>query len=251
MALIIENLAVSIENKAIIKGLNLEVKKGTVHAIMGPNGAGKSTLAKVLTGDPSYEIINGDVTLDGASILEMEPDERSHLGLFMSFQYPPEIPGISNTVFLKACLDAKRKKQGQKKLLDAEFEGILKEKMALVNAKTDFETRNLNQGFSGGEKKRNEILQMAILEPTYAILDETDSGLDIDALKIVASSVNKLKSEDNAIILITHYQRLLDYIEPDFIHVMMDGKIVLSGDKTLSKQLEANGYDWIESGAGI
>lgn len=247
MALIINNLSVSIENKSILKGLSLEIKKGTVHAIMGPNGAGKSTLAKVLSGDPSYEILEGDILLDGQSINEKEADERAHLGLFMSFQYPPEIPGISNTTFLKAACNAKRKALGQEALSDEEFQVLLKEKMQLVNAKAEFETRNLNEGFSGGEKKRNEILQMAMLEPTYAILDETDSGLDIDALKIVAASVNKLKSENNAIILITHYQRLLDYIQPDYIHVMMDGKIVFSGDKTLAHELEARGYDWIEA----
>jgi Fe-S cluster assembly ATP-binding protein len=246
MALFIDNLSVLIENKPILKGLSLEVKKGSVHAIMGPNGAGKSTLAKVLSGDPSYEVTSGDITCDGVSLLDKEPDERSHMGIFMSFQYPPEIPGISNTTFLKACVNANRKAKGQEALSDEAFQDLLKEKMSLVNAKADFELRNLNEGFSGGEKKRNEILQMALLEPTYAILDETDSGLDIDALKIVADSVNKLKNQDNAVILITHYQRLLDYIEPDFIHVMIDGKIVFSGDKTLAKELEARGYDWLE-----
>jgi Fe-S cluster assembly ATP-binding protein len=245
MGLIIENLAVSIESKTLIKGLSLEINKGTVHAIMGPNGAGKSTLAKVLSGDPSYEILGGDITLDGINLLEKSPEERAHMGLFMSFQYPPEIPGISNTTFLQACLNAKRKAHNLEPLSDEAFKQVLKEKMSLIEAKADLETRNLNEGFSGGEKKRNEILQMAILEPRYAILDETDSGLDIDALKTVASAVNKLKSSDNAVILITHYQRLLDYIEPDFIHVMVDGKIVLSGDKTLAHELETRGYDWI------
>jgi Fe-S cluster assembly ATP-binding protein len=245
MGLIIENLAVSIESKTLIKGLSLEINKGTVHAIMGPNGAGKSTLAKVLSGDPSYQILGGDITLDGTSLLEKSPEERAHMGLFMSFQYPPEIPGISNTTFLQACLNAKRKAHNLEPLSDEAFKQVLKEKMSLIEAKADLETRNLNEGFSGGEKKRNEILQMAILEPRYAILDETDSGLDIDALKTVASAVNKLKSSDNAVILITHYQRLLDYIEPDFIHVMVDGKIVLSGDKTLAHELETRGYDWI------
>jgi Fe-S cluster assembly ATP-binding protein len=246
MGLVIDNLAVSIEGKLILKGLSLEVEKGTVHAIMGPNGAGKSTLAKVLSGDSSYEILEGDIILDGTSLLDKEPEERSHMGLFMSFQYPPEIPGISNTTFLKACVNAKRKALSQEPMSDEEFKLFLKQKMEKVSAKPDFEFRNLNEGFSGGEKKRNEILQMAILEPSYAILDETDSGLDIDALKIVAESVNALKSKDNAVILITHYQRLLDYIKPDFIHVMMDGKIVTSGDKALALELEERGYDWLE-----
>lgn len=245
MGLVIDNLTVSIEGKVILKGLSLKVEKGTVHAIMGPNGAGKSTLAKVLSGDPSYEVLEGDILLDGVSLLDKEPEERSHLGLFMSFQYPPEIPGIANTTFLKACLNAKKKSMGQEPLSEEQFKILLKEKMAKVSAKPDFEFRNLNEGFSGGEKKRNEILQMAVLEPNYAILDETDSGLDIDALKIVAESVNALRSEDNAVILITHYQRLLDYIKPDFIHVMMDGKVVTSGDKSLALELESRGYDWL------
>lgn len=246
MGLVIDNLAVSIEGKLILKGLSLEVEKGTVHAIMGPNGAGKSTLAKVLAGDACYEIIEGDITLDGISLIDKEPEERSHLGLFMSFQYPPEIPGIANTTFLKACVNAKRKALAQEPMSDEEFKRFLKQKMEIVSAKPDFEFRNLNEGFSGGEKKRNEILQMAVLEPSYAILDETDSGLDIDALKIVAESVNALRSQDNAVILITHYQRLLDYIKPDFIHVMMEGKIVTSGDKSLALELEERGYDWLE-----
>jgi Fe-S cluster assembly ATP-binding protein len=246
MALIIENLSVAIEGTPILKGLSLEVKKGSVHAIMGPNGAGKSTLAKVLSGDPSYEICEGTVSLDGESLLDLEPQERSHKGLFMSFQYPPEIPGISNHAFLKACLSAQHKSRGLEPLSDEAFNSLLKQKMDEVGAKADFETRNLNEGFSGGEKKRNEILQMAILEPSYAILDETDSGLDIDALKSVAASINALKRSDRAIILITHYQRLLNYIEPDFIHVMMEGKVVLSGDKSLALELEERGYDWIE-----
>lgn len=246
MGLVIDNLAVSIEGKLILKGLSLEVEKGTVHAIMGPNGAGKSTLAKVLAGDTCYEIIEGDITLDGISLIDKEPEERSHLGLFMSFQYPPEIPGIANTTFLKACVNAKRKALAQEPMSDEEFKRFLKQKMEKVSAKPDFEFRNLNEGFSGGEKKRNEILQMAVLEPSYAILDETDSGLDIDALKIVAESVNALRSQDNAVILITHYQRLLDYIKPDFIHVMMEGKIVTSGDKSLALELEERGYDWLE-----
>lgn len=246
MGLVIDNLTVSIDGKLILKGLSLEVEKGTVHAIMGPNGAGKSTLAKVLSGDSSYEVLEGDILLDGVSLNDKEPQERSHLGLFMSFQYPPEIPGIANTTFLKACVNAKRKALSQQTLSDEEFKILLKQKMEKVSAKADFEHRNLNEGFSGGEKKRNEILQMAVLEPSYAILDETDSGLDIDALKIVAESVNALRSEDNAVILITHYQRLLDYIKPDFIHVMMDGKIVTSGDKSLALELEERGYDWLE-----
>ena len=246
MGLVIDNLTVSIDGKTIIKGLSLEVQKGTVHAIMGPNGAGKSTLAKVLAGDPSYEILGGDILLDGVSLLEKDPEERSHMGLFMSFQYPPEIPGISNTTFLKACVDAKRKAQNLEPMTEDQFKVFLKDKMQKVSAKADFEFRNLNEGFSGGEKKRNEILQMAVLEPSYAILDETDSGLDIDALKIVADSVNALKSNDNAVILITHYQRLLDYIKPDFIHVMMEGKVVTSGDRTLALELEERGYEWLE-----
>ena len=249
MVLKIENLCVSIEEKQILKDLNLEIKKGCVHAIMGPNGAGKSTLAKVLSGDPSYEILSGDILLEDQSILDKEPEERSHLGVFMSFQYPPEIQGISNQKFLFHCYNAKRKAQGLEAVSEVEFEKILDEKIELVEAKKEFKTRNLNEGFSGGEKKRNEILQMAILEPKVSILDETDSGLDIDALKIVASSVNKLKNQDNAVLLITHYQRLLDYIEPDFVHVMMDGKIVMTGDKSLAKELEERGYDWVEAKA--
>jgi len=246
MGLDIQNLEVAIEGKNILKGLSLEVKKGTVHAIMGPNGAGKSTLAKVLSGDPSYEVTSGHIRLDDQDLLGMEPDERAHLGLFMSFQYPPEIPGISNLTFLHAAHSAKQKYLKQEPLSLEAFKAVLKEKREWLESKEEFETRNLNEGFSGGEKKRNEILQMAILEPKVAILDETDSGLDIDALKIVASSVNKLRSEENAIILITHYQRLLDYIQPDFVHVMMEGKIVLSGDRSLALELESRGYDWIQ-----
>lgn len=243
----IKNLSCAIEGKAILKGLNLNVKAGEIHAIMGPNGAGKSTLAKVLAGHPSYEV-TGEVLFDGKNILELEPDERAHLGLFMSFQYPIEIPGVSNVEFLKSALNANRKARGEKEFSAEEFDALLKEKMALMDIKPEFTQRNLNEGFSGGEKKRNEILQMAVLNPKLSILDETDSGLDIDAMRIVAKGVNTLMSPEKGLILITHYQRLLNYIQPTFVHVMLDGKIVASGGPELAFELEKRGYDWLEVG---
>jgi Fe-S cluster assembly ATP-binding protein len=238
----IQNLHASIDDKPILKGFDLTLHKGEVHAIMGPNGAGKSTLAKVLSGHPSYEVTDGVVLLEGTNILELEPEERASLGLFMSFQYPQEISGVTNTAFLKSAVNAQRKARGEKELLEEEFEELLKEKMSLVEMRQEFTQRNVNEGFSGGEKKRNEILQMALLNPKISILDETDSGLDIDAMRIVANGVNQLMDENKALIVITHYQRLLDYIKPDFVHVMMDGKIVKTGSFELASELELRGY---------
>ena len=241
----IKDLEAKVDDKPILKGLNLTVRKGEIHAIMGPNGAGKSTLAKILSGDPSYEVTGGQALFEGEDIFDLDPEERAHLGLFMSFQYPVEIPGISNFQFLHAAYNAKLKASGKTAISEEGFHPILDEKMSLVEVKTEFKTRNLNEGFSGGEKKRNEILQMAVLEPKLAILDETDSGLDIDAMRIVAKGVNCLMNPENALILITHYQRLLDYIRPDFVHVMIDGKIVRSGGAELALELEEKGYDWL------
>ncbi|MES2122473.1 MAG: Fe-S cluster assembly ATPase SufC [Chlamydiota bacterium] len=241
----INHLCVEIDGKAILKGFSLKIGKGEVHAIMGPNGAGKSTLAKVIAGDPNYTVTSGEILLDGNNVLEMSPEERAHLGLFMSFQYPPEIPGISNLQFLHAASNAKRKAAGQEALSEEAFAALLSEKMAQMEMKNEFKERNLNEGFSGGEKKRNEILQMAILEPKVAILDETDSGLDIDAMRIVAKGVNSLIGPENALLLITHYQRLLDYIRPHFVHVVMDGRVVQSGGPELALELESKGYDWL------
>lgn len=245
----IQNLQASTDGKAILKGLNLSVQAGEVHALMGPNGAGKSTLAKVLAGHPTYEVDAGTIWFKGQDLFAMEPDERSHAGLFMSFQYPVEIPGVSNRQFLQTAYNAHRKANGLEELSDEVFEKLLDEKMALMEIRPEFKERNLNEGFSGGEKKRNEILQMAVLEPSLAILDETDSGLDIDAMRIVAKGVNALRQEDRAIILITHYQRLLDYITPDVVHVMIEGEIVQSGGPELALKLEEQGYDWLEEAA--
>ncbi len=242
MMLKINNLYVKIEDKEIIKGLNLEVKPGEIHAVMGPNGAGKSTLAKVLSGHPSYEVVEGEVWFKGQNLLEMEPEERAHAGLFMSFQYPVEIPGVSNAQFLRAAYNFKLKAEGKEELSETEFDKLINEKMTLMNIKPELKERSINEGFSGGEKKRNEILQMAVLQPDLAILDETDSGLDIDALRIVASGVNAMMNKDRGLILITHYQRLLDYIKPNIVHVMVDGKIVQSGGPELALQLEERGY---------
>lgn len=242
----IKDLHATVEGKAILKGLDLQVRPGEIHAIMGPNGAGKSTLAKVLAGHPSYEIEKGSIELNGEDLLSAEPEERAHKGLFMSFQYPVEIPGVSNVQFLRAALNAKHKARGEPEISPTDFEKLLEEKMQLMDVRPEFKERNLNEGFSGGEKKRNEILQMAILDPEIAILDETDSGLDIDAMRTVANGVNKLMNPQRSLILITHYQRLLDYIKPHFVHVMIDGKIVLSGGPELALELEEKGYDWVE-----
>lgn len=241
----IRNLCATIDGKAILKGVNLTVNSGEIHAVMGPNGAGKSTLAKVLAGHPSYEITKGEVWFKGQNLLDMPPDARAHLGLFMSFQYPVEIAGVSNTQFLQVAYNAKRKANGLPPLSDIEFNTLIDEKMSLMEVKPEFKTRSINEGFSGGEKKRNEILQMAVLNPDLAILDETDSGLDIDAMRIVARGVNQLRHKEMGLILITHYQRLLDYIIPDFVHVMVDGKIVFSGGAALAHELEKKGYDWL------
>jgi Fe-S cluster assembly ATP-binding protein len=242
----IKNLHARVEDKEILKGLNLEVKAGEVHAIMGPNGAGKSSLASVLAGRENYEVTEGSVTLDGKDILEMAPEERAREGVFLAFQYPIEIPGVSNINFLKTALNEIRTHRGLDPMTAKEFLQKSKEKQALVEFDAKLVNRSLNEGFSGGEKKRNEIFQLAMLEPKLAILDETDSGLDIDALRIVSRGVNKLRSENNAFILITHYQRLLDYIVPDYVHVLSDGKIVKTGGKELALELEEKGYDWLK-----
>jgi len=243
----IKNLHAEIEGKQILKGLNLTVKAGEVHAIMGPNGAGKSTLAAVLSGREGYEVTEGSANFDGADLFELEADERAKEGLFLAFQYPVEIPGVSNINFLRTAMNEIRAYRKQEPISAKDFMALVKEKSKLVELKDNLASRSVNEGFSGGEKKRNEIFQMAMLEPKLAILDETDSGLDIDALRIVAAGVNKLKSENNAIIVITHYQRLLDYIVPDFVHVLADGKIVKTGDKNLALELEEKGYDWINA----
>lgn len=242
----IKNLHASIEGKEILKGLSLEVKAGEVHAIMGPNGAGKSTLASILAGREEYEVTEGTVDFDGQDLLELETEERAREGLFLAFQYPVEIPGVSNVNFLRTALNEIREHKGQEPISAKDFMAMVREKSALVELDAKLASRSVNEGFSGGEKKRNEIFQMAMLEPKLAILDETDSGLDIDALRIVANGVNKLKSDKNATIVITHYQRLLDYIVPDFVHVLFDGKIVKTGTKELALELEAKGYDWIK-----
>lgn len=243
----ISNLHAKIEDKEILKGLNLSVKAGEVHAIMGPNGAGKSTLASVISGKEDYEMTAGSIELDGEDLEELSPEERAHKGVFLSFQYPVEIPGVSVTNFIKTAINETRKARGLEEMPARDMLKKIKEKSELLEIDSKFLSRSLNEGFSGGEKKRNEIFQMAMLEPKVAILDETDSGLDIDALRIVANGVNKLKSEDNAVIVITHYQRLLEYIVPDFVHVLYDGKIVKSGTKELALELEEKGYDWIKA----
>tara|TARA_R110002073_G_scaffold123234_1_gene266720 strand:+ start:14829 stop:15581 length:753 start_codon:yes stop_codon:yes gene_type:complete len=242
----IENLHASIEDKAILKGLNLQVKPGEVHAIMGPNGAGKSTLANIIAGKEEYEVTSGSIELNNEDISELAPEERAHNGVFLSFQYPTEIPGVSVTNFIKTAINETRKAKGLEDMPAKDMLKMIREKSELLEIDRKFLSRSLNEGFSGGEKKRNEIFQMAMLEPKLAILDETDSGLDIDALRIVANGVNKLKSKDNAVIVITHYQRLLDHIIPDFVHVLYDGKIVKTGDASLAHELEAKGYDWIK-----
>jgi Fe-S cluster assembly ATP-binding protein len=243
----IKDLHASIDGKPLLKGINLTIRPGEIHAIMGPNGAGKSTLAKILSGDPAYEVTSGEVLFEGKNVLELSPEERAHLGIFLGFQYPVEIPGVSNLQFLHAAHSALLKAQGKVALNEETFSRLLDEKISLVEVKNEFKLRNVNEGFSGGEKKRNEILQMAVLEPKLAILDETDSGLDIDAMRVVAKGVNRLQNKGNALLLITHYQRLLEYIHPHFIHVVMDGKIVLSGGAELAQELEKKGYDWLKS----
>jgi len=242
----IKDLRVEIEGKEIIKGLSLEINKGEVHAIMGPNGAGKSTLSAVIAGRDEYDVTGGSIEFDGNDIMDMAPEDRAHAGVFLSFQYPVEIPGVSVTNFIKTALNESRKARGLEPMPAKDMLKLMREKQALLEMDKQFMSRSLNEGFSGGEKKRNEIFQMAMLDPKLAILDETDSGLDIDALRIVANGVNKLKSEDNAVMIITHYQRLLDHIIPDFVHVLYDGKIVKSGDKNLALELEEKGYDWIK-----
>jgi Fe-S cluster assembly ATP-binding protein len=241
----ISNLHATVGGKAILKGLDLEIQPGEVHAIMGPNGSGKSTLANVLAGREGYEVTAGDVTYMGSDLLQLAPEERAREGVFLAFQYPVEIPGVNNAYLLKAALNALRKHRGESELDAFDFLALIKNKMQMMGMDESFLERSVNEGFSGGEKKRNEILQMAVLEPRLAVLDETDSGLDIDALKIVAEGVNSQRSKDRAIILVTHYQRMLDYIQPDFVHVLSGGRVIRSGDKSLALELEARGYDWI------
>ena len=242
----IKNLYAKVEDKGILKGIDLEIKAGEVHAIMGPNGSGKSTLASVITGKEDYEMTEGQIIFEKENLEEVSPEERAHMGIFMSFQYPIEIPGVTTTNFIKTAINETRKARGEKDMSAKDMLKMLREKCNLLDIDQKFLSRSINDGFSGGEKKRNEIFQMAMLEPKLAILDETDSGLDIDALKIVANGVNKLKSQDNAVMVITHYQRLLDHIIPDYVHVLFDGKIVKSGNKELAFELEKKGYDWIK-----
>ncbi|MFD2100294.1 Fe-S cluster assembly ATPase SufC [Flagellimonas iocasae] len=247
----IKNLHASIDDKKILKGINLEVNAGEVHAIMGPNGSGKSTLASVIAGKEEFEIKKGSISLEGEDLEELAPEERAHKGIFLSFQYPVEIPGVSVTNFIKTAINESRKARGLEDMPANEMLKLIREKSQLLEIDRKFLSRSLNEGFSGGEKKRNEIFQMAMMEPKLAILDETDSGLDIDALRIVANGVNKLRSKDNAIIVITHYQRLLEYIVPDYVHVLHDGKIVKSGTKELALELEEKGYDWLKQEATV
>ena len=242
----VTNLQVLVEDKQILKGINLEVKPGEVHAVMGPNGSGKSTLSAAISGNENYKITSGSIEFYGEDITNLAPEERAHKGVFMSFQYPIEIPGVSVLNFMKTAVNEIRKQRGLEELSAAEMLKKIREKAGLLEIDMSFLSRSLNEGFSGGEKKKNEIFQMAMLEPRMAILDETDSGLDIDALKVVANGVNKLKSQDNAVLLITHYQRLLDYIVPDFVHVLRGGRIVMTGGKELALELESKGYDWLE-----
>jgi len=243
----IRNLHAAIDGKEILKGINLTINKGEVHAIMGPNGSGKSTLAKVLAGHPDYEVMAGEVLYEGRNLLEMSPDERAREGVFMAFQYPIEVPGVSNAQFLRLAYNEKQKHLGREELDPLEFKDLLKERAKVVEMDASFMTRSVNEGFSGGEKKRNEILQMAVLEPKLAILDETDSGLDIDALRVVAGGVKQIQGAENAIRVVTHYQRLLNYIVPHFVHVLADGRIAREGGKELALELEAKGYDWIKA----
>ncbi len=249
----IKDLHVEVEGEGIeiLKGVNLTINKGEIHAIMGPNGSGKSTLAKVVAGHPEYEVTKGDIIYNGESILELDPDERSHAGLFLAFQYPVEVPGVTNNTLLRESYNTIAASRGREELDPLEFDDYIREKLDLVEMNPDFLERSVNTGFSGGEKKRNEIFQMAVLEPALSLLDETDSGLDIDALRIVADGINKLHHEDNSVVLITHYQRLLNYIVPDHVHVMIGGKVVKSGGKELALELEEKGYDWLESLATV
>lgn len=242
----IKNLHANIDGKEILKGIDLEINAGEVHAIMGPNGSGKSTLSSVIAGREEYEMTDGEIIFEGEDLSELDPEERSHKGIFLSFQYPVEIPGVSVTNFMKTAINAQRKAQGKEDMPANEMLKLIKEKSEMLEIDRKFLSRSINEGFSGGEKKRNEIFQMAMLDPKLSILDETDSGLDIDALKVVASGVNKLRREDNSVLLITHYQRLLNYIVPDVVHVMVDGKIVKSGGKELAYELEERGYDWVK-----
>ncbi|HEY6825472.1 MAG TPA: Fe-S cluster assembly ATPase SufC [Gemmatimonadaceae bacterium] len=248
--LVIKDLQASVGDKPILRGLSLQIEAGSVHAVMGPNGSGKSTLAQVLAGNPAYEVTGGSIEYDGRDLLEMQPEERAQAGMFLAFQYPVEIPGVSNAYFLRAAYNEIRKARGQEEVDPLEFADLMEEKLKLVDMDSAMLNRSVNTGFSGGEKKRNEILQMAVLEPRLAILDETDSGLDIDALRIVADGVNKLKRPDNATIVVTHYQRLLNYIVPDFVHVLANGRIMKSGGKELALELEEKGYDWVIEPAG-
>lgn len=243
----IKDLEVSINENNILKKLNLTVKKGEIHAIMGPNGSGKSTFSKVLAGHPAYSIVSGEILFKGSSILDLEPEERSHLGIFLAFQYPIEIPGVSNEDFLRLAYNSKQRFYNKSEVDPIEFLGIINEKLKLVNMSPVFLSRNVNEGFSGGEKKRNEILQMILLDSELSILDETDSGLDIDALKIISNGINNFMNPDKAIILITHYQRLLDYINPTYVHVMQNGKIIKTGSAELAKELEDKGYEWLKA----
>ncbi|MDQ3257454.1 MAG: Fe-S cluster assembly ATPase SufC, partial [Acidobacteriota bacterium] len=242
----IHDLHATVDGNEILRGIDLTINKGEIHAIMGPNGSGKSTLAKILAGHPAYEVTRGEVLFEGRNLLELAPDERAREGVFLAFQYPVEVPGVSNAQFLRLAYNEKMKHFGDEELDPLEFKDLLSERAKIVEMDSSFMTRSVNEGFSGGEKKRNEILQMAVLQPKLAVLDETDSGLDIDALRIVAAGVNQLRTPDNAIILVTHYQRLLNYIIPDFVHVLFRGRIVRSGGKELALELEAKGYDWIK-----
>ena len=251
MLLEIKNLHAAVEGVEILKGINLVINKGEVHAIMGPNGSGKSTLAKVLAGHPAYEVTQGEILFEGSNLFDLSPDERARAGIFLAFQYPVEVPGVSNAQFLRLAYNEKMKHTGGEELDPLEFQDLLTERAKIVEMDKKFFNRSVNEGFSGGEKKRNEILQMAVLEPKLALLDETDSGLDIDALRIVSEGVNKLKSPDNAIVLVTHYQRLLNYIVPDFVHVLAGGRIVKEGGKELALELEEKGYDWIKKTATV
>ena len=243
----IKDLHAGVDGNEIVNGVTLSINKGEIHAIMGPNGSGKSTLAKVLSGHPAYEITAGQITFEGKDLLELDAEQRSIAGIFMGFQYPVEVPGVNNAEFLRMAHNARRVSAGEEEIDPLDFDELLSEKMKMLGMEKKYKERNLIDGFSGGEKKKNEILQMAILQPRLSILDETDSGLDIDALRIVSEGVNKLRSENNALILITHYQRLLDYIKPDFVHVLNKGKIIKSGDKSLALELESQGYDWVTS----